>query len=99
LKGQAFRSSFSPWPVFLLPVTTEETLCGILPRHSADSVLKGEEIISFVVNQKGKISSIKVIQSVSPAHDAEVIRLLKSGPGLQTTNGKKQKCRISIFFN
>jgi hypothetical protein len=67
--------------------------------NSADSVLKGEEIISFVVNQKGKISSIKVIQSISPSHDAEVIRLLKSGPGLQTTDGKKQQCRISVYFN
>jgi len=67
--------------------------------NSADSVLKGEEIISFVVNNKGKLSSVKVIKSISSSHDAEIIRLLKSGPKLQTTEGKKQKCQISIFFN
>ena len=67
--------------------------------NNADSVSKGEEIISFIVNKKGKLSSIKIIKSISPSHDAEVIRLLKSGPKLQTANGKKQKCQISIFFN
>jgi len=67
--------------------------------NNADSVLKGEEIISFVVNKKGKLSSITIIKSISPSHDAESIRLLESGPKLQTTDGKKQKCQISIFFN
>ena len=67
--------------------------------NSADSVLKGEEIISFEVNKKGKVSSIKIIKSISLSHDAEIIRLLKSGPKLRTADGKKQKYRISIFFN
>ncbi len=65
----------------------------------ADSVLKGEEVISFEVNKKGKLSSFKVIKSISSSHDAEVIRLLKSGPPLLPENGKKQKCQISIIFN
>jgi hypothetical protein len=66
--------------------------------NSADSVLKGEEIISFEVNKKGKLSSINVVKSISSSHDAEVIRLLKSGPKLYPVDGKKQKCQISIFF-
>jgi hypothetical protein len=67
--------------------------------NNADSVLKGEEIISFQVNKRGKLSSFKVIKSISSSHDAECIRLLKSGPPLRSTNGKKQKYQISIFFN
>ena len=67
--------------------------------NNTDSLLKGEEIISFEVNKKGKLSSFKVIKSVSSSHDAEVIRLLKSGPALQPTNGKKQKYLVSITFN
>ncbi len=66
---------------------------------NTDSVLKGEEIISFEVNKKGKLSSFKVIKSISSSHDAEVISLLKSGPSLKPANGKKQKCQISIMFN
>lgn len=67
--------------------------------NSADSVLKGEETISFFVNKKGKLSSFKIVKSISPSHDDEIIRLLKSGPKLQSIDGKKQKCQISIFFN
>jgi hypothetical protein len=67
--------------------------------NSADSVLKGEEVVSFELNKKGKISSIKVIKSISPAHDAEVIRLLKSGPPIIPANGKEQTCKIGIVFN
>ncbi len=66
---------------------------------NADSVLKGEETISFEVNRKGKLSSFKVIKSISSSHDANVIRLLKSGPPLQPLNGKKQTFQISISFN
>jgi hypothetical protein len=66
---------------------------------NTDSVLKGEETISFEINKKGKLSNFKVIKSISSSHDAEVIRLLKSGPPLKATNGKKQKCQISIIFN
>jgi hypothetical protein len=67
--------------------------------NNADSVLKGEEIICFEVNKNGKLSSFKVTKSISSSHDAEVIRLLKSGPPLQPVNGKKQTCQVSIFFN
>jgi len=67
--------------------------------NNADSVLKGEEIISFVVNKKGNLSSIKIIKSISPSHDEEIIRLLISGPKLQPADGKKHKYQIIIAFN
>jgi hypothetical protein len=60
--------------------------------------MKGEEVISFVVNSKGEQSSFKVLKSVSPAHDAEIIRLIKSGPALKIRKGKKQVYQITISF-
>jgi CarboxypepD_reg-like domain len=65
---------------------------------TADSVLKGEEVISFVVSKNGDLSSFKIIKSVSPVHDAEIIHLIKSGPPLKIQKGRKQKCTISIRF-
>ena len=65
---------------------------------TADSVLKGDETISFLVYPDGRLSSFKVENSISPDHDAEILRLIKSGPALKTHHGKKQKCRIDIFF-
>jgi CarboxypepD_reg-like domain len=64
-----------------------------------DSLLKGDEIISFVINKKSELSSFKIEKSVSPEHDAETIRLIKAAPALKVVNSKKQRLRITISFN
>jgi len=66
---------------------------------TADSVLKGIEVISFIVNNKNELSAFKIEKSVSPAHDAEIIRLIKTAPPLTIIKGKKKRLRISISFN
>ncbi|HXB30391.1 MAG TPA: carboxypeptidase-like regulatory domain-containing protein, partial [Puia sp.] len=66
---------------------------------TADSILRGDEVISFVVNNKSKLSSFKIEKSISPAHDAEIIRLVKEAPPLKITRGKKKRLHISISFN
>jgi hypothetical protein len=66
---------------------------------TADSVLKGAEVISFIVNNKSELSAFKIEKSLSPTHDAEIIRLIKAAPPLTITNGKKKRLRISISFN
>ncbi len=66
---------------------------------TADSILRGDEVISFVVNNKSKLSSFKIEKSISLAHDAEIIRLVKEAPPLKITRGKKKRLHISISFN
>jgi hypothetical protein len=66
---------------------------------TADSVLKGIEVISFLVNNKNELSAFKIEKSVSPAHDAEIIHLIKAAPPLTIIKGKKKRLRISISFN
>ncbi len=66
---------------------------------TADSLLKGEEVISFIVNKKSELSSFKIEKSISPAHDAEIIRLIKAAPPLRIPNGKKKRLQVSIIFN
>jgi CarboxypepD_reg-like domain len=65
---------------------------------TADSLLTGEEIISFQLGKDGKLSSFHIEKSISPAHDAEIIRLIKSGPAIKLLKGRKQRCRVIIFF-
>ncbi len=65
--------------------------------NKADSVLKGTEIISFQVERKGALSSFRSEQSISKAHFAEVIRLIKEGPAWTCLKGKKQ--RVTIYVN
>ena len=66
---------------------------------TADSLLKGDEIVSFKINKKSELSSFKIEQSVSPEHDTETIRLIKAAPPLKVVNSKKQRLRITISFN
>jgi hypothetical protein len=63
---------------------------------SADSLLRGSEIVTFQVNSKGEMSNFKIIESLSAAHDAEMIRLIKEGPGWKINKGKKRTCRVSL---
>ncbi|HEY2348324.1 MAG TPA: carboxypeptidase-like regulatory domain-containing protein [Puia sp.] len=66
--------------------------------NTADSLLKGEEIISFLLHPDGKLSSFKVEKSVSPAHDAEILRLLQMAPALKSQEKKKKRFQLEIYF-
>src|SRR6185312_4660374 len=67
--------------------------------NTIDSLLKGIEIVSFIVNKNGELSSFKIEKSISPAHDARVIRLIREGPAWKLLKGKKHRCRLTIDFN
>lgn len=57
----------------------KENIC--CPERVAECLVEGTEIVQFTVNQCGGVSDFKVINSVCPELDKEVIRVL------QTTNG------------
>ena len=65
---------------------------------STDSLLKGEEIISFFIQPDGKLTSFKIEKSISPAHDAEILHLIMTGPPLKIQGPGKQRGRITIYF-
>ena len=65
--------------------------------NKSDSVLKGTEIISFQVDRKGALSSFRSEQSISKAHLAEAIRLIREGPVWICLKGKKQ--RVTVYIN
>lgn len=58
----------------------------------------GEVVVSFSVNRKSELSSFKIEQSLSPAQDAEAIRLVKEGPQWRLIKGKKAKITVIIHF-
>ena len=63
-----------------------------------DSTLKGTEIISFIVNKEGTLSSFKVEQSLSPAHDSAAIHLIQQGPSWKLLKGKRTRAWVTISF-
>jgi len=65
---------------------------------STDSLMKGEEIISFMLYDDGKITSFKIEKSISPAHDEGILRLIRMAPPLKLQNAKKQRYRVTVTF-
>jgi hypothetical protein len=63
-----------------------------------DSTLRGDETISFIVDRDGKLSSFKVEQSISPAHDSVVTRIIREGPAWRLLSGKKARARVILTY-
>jgi len=66
--------------------------------NTADSLLKGEEVISFLLYPDGKRSSFRIEKSVSKAHDAEILHLIQTAPALKSQEKKKQRYHLLIRF-
>ncbi|MBS1665674.1 MAG: carboxypeptidase-like regulatory domain-containing protein [Bacteroidetes bacterium] len=64
----------------------------------ADSTIHGVVIISFDVNKKGDLDLFKVEQSLTPAHDAGLIRLISEGPGWKVKKGRSARAAVSLVF-
>jgi hypothetical protein len=63
-----------------------------------DSSITGTETVSFEVDRKGTLTSFKIEQSLSPAHDEAIIRLVKEGPAWQVLKRKKVRALVSLHF-
>lgn len=59
---------------------------------------KGEVVVSFLVNADGNRSSYKIEQSLTPAQDAEALRLIKEGPSWHLLKGKRARVMVMIGF-
>ncbi len=67
-------------------------------KQPVDSTIKGIEIISFIINKKGALSSFKVEQSLSPAHDASTIRLIQDGPAWRLLRGRETRASVRVIY-
>ncbi len=63
-----------------------------------DSTKKGIEAISFNINKKGNLSSFKIEQSLSPAHDALLLHLIRHGSAWKSLNGNKGSAIVVLAY-
>ena len=68
------------------------------PAKAVNNKIQGRVIVQFTVDEKGRLSDIKVVKSVEPSLNAEAVRVVKSmprwNPGMQ--NGKAVKVRYTL---
>lgn len=50
------------------------------PSQASDSGQEGTVVAQFTVDREGRITDVKVLRSVSPALDAEAVRVIESAP-------------------
>jgi hypothetical protein len=63
-----------------------------------DTTLHGIESISFLVDKKGALTEFRIERSLSPAHDAGVIRLITEGPTWRMLHGRKARVLVNVLF-
>ena len=65
----------------------------------ADTSIRGTVVISFNVTKIGELTSFKVEQSLTPAHDAGVIHLISEGPPWKkVSKGGSTRTAVRVVF-
>jgi len=72
------------------------------PSNIAGYGITGRVFVEFIINEKGEVDNIKIIRSLHPELDAEVLRVIKSSPewtpGKQRGRPVKVPFTFSVFF-
>ncbi|HVS95641.1 MAG TPA: carboxypeptidase-like regulatory domain-containing protein [Puia sp.] len=63
-----------------------------------DTTIRGLEVVSFAIGPKGIPTDFKIERSLSPAHDAGLIRLITDGAPWKTLRGKNVRAMVSVAF-
>lgn len=66
------------------------------PQDAIDSGKEGRVVVNFTVLEDGSIDHIKIVRSLWPSMDAEVIRIVKTFP--KWIPGKNKGKTVAVFF-
>jgi len=72
------------------------------PKEAFESRIQGKVVVSFVIDEKGKVTQVKVAQSAHPLLDREAVRVIKSSPkwspGMHNGNPMPVLMEMAIDF-
>ncbi|MBT3303111.1 MAG: energy transducer TonB [Bacteroidetes bacterium] len=69
----------------------------IYPQLEKENGIQGLVVVNFIVEKDGSISNAKIIKSLTPGFDAEVLRLVKLMPAWKP--GKQRGVTQRVFIN
>ncbi|MDO4999343.1 MAG: TonB family protein [Bacteroidales bacterium] len=69
------------------------------PQSAVDEGVQGRVLVDFVIDEKGKVTDVKVARGADPRLDAEAVRVISASPDWRPgiLRGKKVKSAISLY--
>ena len=72
------------------------------PVNAQKKLIEGRVILQFIVDEKGRLSDVKVAKSVEPSLDAEAVRVVKAmprwNPGIEKGKAVKVRYTLPVTF-
>lgn len=69
------------------------------PQKAVENGIQGRVLVDFIIDEKGKVTDVKVLRGVDPLLDEEAVRVVSSSvdwkPGI--VKGQKVKAEISLY--
>lgn len=72
------------------------------PKEAIDAGAQGRSLVSFVIDRRGRIRVVEILQSVHPSIDAEIIRTFNTMPKAikpATRDGKPVRMKLIVPLN
>lgn len=69
------------------------------PEQAVREGIQGKVLVSFVVDEKGKVTDVQVLKGVDPLLDDEALRVIKASPDWKPglVRGQKVKAELSLY--
>ena len=71
------------------------------PEKAVEEGIQGRVLVNFVLDEKGRVTDVKVVRGVHELLDAEAVRVVSASPAWRPARlrGKKVKCEISVYID
>ncbi|MCQ2182032.1 MAG: TonB family protein [Bacteroidales bacterium] len=69
------------------------------PPEAVRDGIQGRVLVDFIIDEKGKVTNVKVAKGVDPLLDDEAVRVVSASPDWKPARvrGQKVKCALSIY--
>ena len=70
------------------------------PRAAVQEGVQGKVLVDFVIDERGKVTDVKVLRGVNPLIDAEAVRVVQASPDWKPARmgGEKVKSEMSLWI-
>lgn len=69
------------------------------PQKAVENGIQGRVLVDFIINEKGKVTDVKVLKGVDEMLDEEAVRVIKASPNWKPgrVKGKPVKAELSLY--